>query len=77
MGAGSGSNIRESFNYYMQLHVVIPRQTTLEALNLVKKINGWPADVHFGFRNIVFQSVNENKSGYAVENESNPTSANK
>jgi hypothetical protein len=77
MGAGSGSNIRESFNYYMQLHVVIPRQTTLEALNLVKKINRWPEDVHFGFRNIVFQSVNENKSGYAVENESNPTSANK
>lgn len=77
MGAGSGSNIRESFNYYMQLHVVIPRQTTLEALNLVKKINGWPADIHFGYRNIVFQSVNENKSGYAVENEPNPTSANK
>jgi len=77
MGAGSGSNIRESFNYYMQLHVVIPRQTTLEALNLVKKINGWPADIHFGYRNIVFQSVNENKSGYAIENEPNPTSANK
>lgn len=77
MGAGSGSNIRESFNYYMQLHVVIPRQTTLEALNLVKKINNWPADIHFGYRNIVFQSVNENKSGYAIEAEPNPTSANK
>jgi hypothetical protein len=75
--AGSGSNIRESFNFYMQLHTEVPRQTTLEAINLVKKINGWPADIHFGFKNIVFQSVNENKSGYAVEAEPNPTSANK
>jgi hypothetical protein len=74
MGSGSGSNIRESFNFYMQLHTEVPRQTTLEWLYLVKKINDWPKDVHFGYRNIVFQSVNENKAGYAVENEANPTS---
>ncbi|WP_373399693.1 hypothetical protein V8V91_08550 [Algoriphagus halophilus] len=72
-GGGSGSNIRESFNFYMQLHTEVPRQTTLEWLYLVKKINGWPEEVEFGYRNIVFQSVNENKSGYAVENESTPT----
>jgi len=77
MGAGSGSNIRESFNFYMQMHTEVPRQTTLEWLYLIKKINGWPDEVEFGYRNIIFQSVNENKSGYAVENEANPTSANK
>lgn len=77
LGAGSGSNIRESFNFYMQMHTEVPRQTTLEWLYLIKKINGWPEEVEFGYRNIVFQSVNENKSGYAVENEANPTSANK
>lgn len=70
---GSGSNIRESFNFYMQLHTEIPRQTTLEWLYVAKKIQGWPEEVEFGYRNIVFQSVNENKSGYAVENEANPT----
>jgi hypothetical protein len=75
--AGSGSNIRESFNFYMQLHTEVPRQTTLEALYLVKKINKWPADLHFGYKNIVFQSVNENKSGYANEGEANPTTTNK
>lgn len=77
MGAGSGSDIRESFNFYMQMHVEIPRQTTLEWLYLVKKINGWPEEVEFGYRNIILQSMNENKSGYAVENEPTPTTANK
>jgi hypothetical protein len=45
----------------------------LEWLYVAKKIQGWPEEVEFGYRNIVFQSVNENKSGYAVENEANPT----
>lgn len=77
MGAGSGSNIRESFNFYMQLHTEVPRQTTLEWLYIVKKINKWPKEIQFGYRNIVFQSVNENKSGYAVDHEPTPTTANK
>lgn len=77
MGSGSGSNIRESFNFYMQLHTQVPRQTTLEWLHLVKRINKWPKEIYFDYKNIVFQSVNENKSGYAIENESNPTTANK
>lgn len=76
-GGGSASDIREAFNFYMQMHTEVPRQTTLEFLYLVKKINGWPEDLHFGYRNIVFQSMNENKSGYSVENEPDPTSANK
>ena len=73
MGAGSGSNIRESFNFYMQLHTQVPRQTSLEWLHLVKRVNKWPKDIFFDYKNIVFQSVNENKSGYAVENEATPT----
>lgn len=77
MGSGSGSDIREQFNFYMQMHVEIPRETTLEWLYAVKKINGWPEEVEFGYRNIILQSMNENKSGYAVENEANPTTANK
>jgi len=77
MGSGSGSDVREQFNFYMQMHVEIPRQTTLEWLYLIKKINKWPDEVQFGYRNIILQSMNENKSGYTVENESNPTSAKK
>ena len=77
MGAGSGSDIRESFNFYMQLHTEVPRQTTLEALYLVKKINNWPKDLEFGYRNIVFDSINNNKSGYAIEAEGNQTTTTK
>lgn len=76
-GGGSASDIREAFNFYMQMHTEVPRQTTLEFLYLVKKINQWPENLHFGYRNIVFQSMNENKSGYSVENEPDTTSANK
>lgn len=77
MGSGSGSNIRESFNFYMQLHTQVPRQTTLEWLHIVKKLNNWPKDIYFDYRNIVFQSMNENKSGYAIESEPTPTTDNK
>lgn len=76
LGTGSGSDVREQFNSYVQLHTVIPRQTTLEWFHLVKRYNNWPKDIHLGYRDIVLQSVNENKSGYAVQNESNPTTSN-
>jgi hypothetical protein len=75
LGTGSGSDVREQFNAYVQLHTVIPRQTTMEWFNLVKRYNGWPKDIHLGYRDIVLQSVNENKSGYAVSNENKPTTA--
>lgn len=75
LGAGSASDVREQFNYYMQLNTVIPRQTTLEWFNFVKRFNNWPREIHMGYRNIILQSVNENKSGYQKANEESPTTA--
>jgi ribosomal protein S17E len=75
LGSGSGSDVREQFNYYMQLNTVIPRQTSLEPWNWVKRFNKWPADIHLGYENIILQSLDQNKSGYAKQNESSPTSA--
>lgn len=74
LNVGSGSDTREKFNFYMQLHTVIPRQTTLEWWEFVKRFNGWPEDIHLGYENIILQSVNENKSGYMVMQEADPTS---
>jgi len=76
LGTGSGSNIREAFNTYIQLHTIIPRQTTLEWFNFVKRFNQWPKKVHLGYKNVILQTTDENKSGYAVENEPNPTTDN-
>lgn len=63
IGAGSGSDVREQFNNYIQLHTVMARQTTLEALYFVKKINGWPKDLQFGYRSIVLETLDKNPTG--------------
>ncbi len=75
LGAGSGSNVREEFNFYTQLNVTQPRQTTLEWWEFVKRFNNWPADLHLGYRDIVLQTLDENKSGFAVAMEQKPTTA--
>jgi hypothetical protein len=60
----------------MQLHTVIPRQTTLEVWEFLKRFNRWPEDIHLGYKDIILQTVDQNKSGYLVERESSPTSNN-
>jgi hypothetical protein len=76
LNVGSGSDTREQFNFYMQLNTVIPRQTTLEVWDFLKRFNRWPEDIHLGYKDIILQTVDQNKSGYLVERESSPTSNN-
>ncbi len=77
LGAGSGSDVREQFNFYTQLTVTQPQQTTLEWWEFVKRFNNWPENIHAGYREIVLQTLDQNKSGFATNNSKNPTSANK
>ncbi len=74
LGAGSGSDLREQFNFYMQVMTSIPREMTLEPWEIIKHRNGWPEDLHLGFRDVVLQSTDQNKSGFAKQNEEAPTS---
>ena len=73
LGTGSASDTREQFNYYMQLNTVIPRQTTLEWYYFVKRFNGWPKDLHLGYKEIVLQTIDQNKSGVDKTAKPNPT----
>lgn len=73
LGSGSGSDLREQFNFYIQVMTQLPREKTLEPFYLIKRINGWPAWLHIGYRDIVFQSLDQNKSGFAVAKEESPT----
>jgi hypothetical protein len=77
LNVGSGSDTREKFNFYMQLKTVIPRQTTLEWWELVKRVNQWPEDIHLGYRNVILDTLDKAKGGTQTENEENPTTANK
>lgn len=73
LGSGSGSDLREQFNFYIQVMTTRPREKTLEPWNLIKQRNGWPKELHLGYRDIVLQSLDQNKSGFAQQNEQSPT----
>lgn len=74
LGAGSGSDLREQFNFFMQVMTSIPRTMTLEVWEFIKQRNGWDEDLHLGFRDVVLQSTDQNKSGFTKQNEESPTS---
>jgi hypothetical protein len=73
LGSGSGSDLREQFNFYIQVMTTMPREVTLEPWEIIKFRNKWPEEIHLGFRDIVFQSLDQNKSGFAVQKEQSPT----
>jgi hypothetical protein len=73
LGSGSGSDLREQFNFYMQVMTAQPRQTTLEPWEIIKRRNGWPKDIHLGYRDVILQSTDQNKSGFAKQGEDSPT----
>lgn len=73
LGSGSGSDLREQFNFYMQVMTAQPRQTTLEWFKIVKRLNAWPKDIHLGYRDVILQSTDQAKSGFQKPNEEAPT----
>lgn len=76
LGSGSASDLREQFNFQMQVMISQGRQTTLEPWEIIKRRNGWPKDLHLGYRDVILQSVDQNKSGFTKQNEDAPTSDN-
>jgi hypothetical protein len=72
---GSGSDMREKFNFYLQLHTTIGRQVTTEWFDFVSRVNGWPPDIKIGFRDVYLDTLNNAKTGVQVQNEPSPTSA--
>lgn len=64
MGAGSGAEIREAFNSYVQLHTQIPRRVTLAPIRFAHRFNKWPRDLDYIFEDIdLHVPLNVTKSG--------------
>lgn len=59
----SGTEIRNAFLMYLLIKTPLPRKIFLKPINVVKKLNGWPEDIHYGFRDMVLTPLNEDKSG--------------
>jgi hypothetical protein len=74
LGSGSGSDLREQFNFSMQVLFEIGRQTTLEPFYILKRRNNWDKDLHLGYKEVILQSTDQNKSGFASNTEKDPTS---
>lgn len=73
LNVGSGSDTREKYNLHVQLRTTIPRQTTLEVWETVKRVNGWDPDIHMGYRDVFLETTDKSKTGTVVENEESPT----
>jgi hypothetical protein len=58
----SGSDKREGL-FILNNKLKIVRDAILEPLYMVKKINGWDADIKFGFRNIELTTLDKNPTG--------------
>ncbi|HEY3403887.1 MAG TPA: hypothetical protein VGK59_10900 [Ohtaekwangia sp.] len=74
LGSGSGSDLREQFNMYMQVMTTMPRQKTLEPWEFIKRRNNWPKELHLGYRDVILQTVDRAKGGFEKPNEEAPTS---
>lgn len=74
LGSGSGSDLREQFNFAMQTLFPIGRAVTLEPWEFIKRRNKWPEEIHLRYRDVILQSTDQNKSGFSRQNEESPTS---
>jgi len=62
MGAGSGSDKRTSFQNAISMSPA-EQLIVLDFLYVIGKVNGWPANLKWGFQHEVPTTLNENKSG--------------
>lgn len=62
-GIGSGTEIRNAFLLYLIIAAPAIRDHLMEVVNLVKKENQWPADVHFAIRDAELTTLADNPAG--------------
>jgi len=61
----SGSEIRNAFLMYLIIKTPRPRRILLRPLNkIVREANGWPKDVHIGFRDMEITTLAESPAGH-------------
>lgn len=59
----SGTEIRNAYLMWLIINTYQPRRKMLKALDLVKRVNGWPAEVFYGIRDFELTALSEDKSG--------------
>ncbi len=59
----SGSDIRNAYLLYLAVKTPTPERILMKPIELVKKINGWPRDIYYGFQHIELTRLDENPTG--------------
>lgn len=59
----SGTEIRNAYLMWLIINTYQPRRKMLKPIELVKKINGWPAEIHYGIRDFELTALSDDKSG--------------
>ena len=70
----SGTEIRNAFLMWLIINTPLPRRVLLQPLNLVKRLNGWPADLQFAIRDYELTALSADPSGMQERQE--PTQEN-
>lgn len=60
---GSGTEVRNAYLLFLITSTPQVRRMAMKPINMVKKINGWPADIYYGIRDFELAPLNEDKSG--------------
>ena len=59
----SGTEIRNAYLMWLIINTYQPRRKMLKAIDLVKRVNGWPAEIFYGIRDFELTALSEDKSG--------------
>ena len=59
----SGSEMRNAFNIYLGIKTVSPRQKLISRIDIAKKLEGWPSDICYEYRDIEILKLDEEKAG--------------
>ena len=59
----SGTEIRNAYLMWLIINTHQQRGMLMRPIELIKKINGWPADVHYGIRDYELTALSSNASG--------------
>ncbi len=59
----SGTEIRNAFLMWLIINTHNPRKKMLRPLELVKKVNGWPKDIHYSIRDYELTALSTDPAG--------------
>ncbi len=62
-GIGSGTEIRNAFLLYLIIAAPVYRDMLQEVIELVKRENGWPTEIHYAIRDAEMTTLAENPAG--------------